>query len=67
MIDEGEASSERERVKARMAALGVLVTPPPPHGVTAENIDEIRDRAIESMRGAGELLDDIIDEDRGRV
>jgi hypothetical protein len=67
VVDADEVGSEREKVRARMAALGVLVAPPPPSGVTSENIDEIRERALESMRGIGPVLDDIINEDRDRL
>jgi len=59
-----------ERVKARAAALGMLAPPLPHVGEPLDpdiDIDELRERAIESMRGVGPILDSILDEDRGRL
>ena len=54
----------RARVRAKAAALGMLHP-----GTTSgpRQTPEARRRAIESMRGIGPVLDDILDEDRNRL
>ncbi|WP_156925756.1 FitA-like ribbon-helix-helix domain-containing protein [Glycomyces arizonensis] len=66
VVREDDRRSLEERVKARAAALGVLATPLRPVEKT-EDIDALRARAIESMRGAGRILDAVLDEDRDRL
>lgn len=59
-----------ERIKARAAALGLLAAPlpaPVDSKYADMDIDELREKAIDSMRGVGPILDSIIDEDRGRL
>jgi hypothetical protein len=60
-----ERRSEPDRVRARAAALGMLA--PEVGDVTlTQDAEELRRRAIESMRGAGAMIDRILDEDRER-
>ncbi|WP_199035002.1 FitA-like ribbon-helix-helix domain-containing protein [Glycomyces salinus] len=66
VVGSDEHRSEQEKVRARAAALGVLAEPLRPVDVT-EDPEELRARAAESMRGAGRILDAIIDEDRDRL
>ncbi|HEU5127586.1 MAG TPA: toxin-antitoxin system HicB family antitoxin [Glycomyces sp.] len=66
VVREDDRRSLEERVKARAAGLGILAPPLQPVENT-EDIDELRARAIESMRGAGPVIDAILDEDRDRL
>lgn len=65
VIGADDSRSEQEKVQARLAARGMLASAPPDDD--SIDRDELRARAIKSMRGAGKLLDAILDEDRDRL
>jgi plasmid stability protein len=65
VIGEDDGRTEQEKVQARLAARGMLASIP--RADETVDRDEQRAQAIESMRGAGELIDAILDEDRDRV
>lgn len=62
--------SRRDRLNLKHIALGELrgnVRPEPPlPRVSPEELEAIRERAIESMRGAGPIGDELIDYQRGK-
>ncbi|MFG3339888.1 toxin-antitoxin system HicB family antitoxin [Glycomyces sp. NPDC048151] len=69
VIGEGDGRSATEKVKARAAALGMLAPPlkvakeAPP----ARDVEALRNRVLDSMRGIGPIVDDMFAEDRDRL
>ncbi|MFC4336449.1 toxin-antitoxin system HicB family antitoxin [Salininema proteolyticum] len=66
LIGNDHRTSRRERVRARALSLGILANRhalPDPQA----DPDDLREKAIRSMRGAGEIADSLIEEDRGRL
>ncbi len=60
------ATSPRQQVRARAAALGLLAAPLTPPESHPEGADS-RQRVLDRTRGLGPVLDDLIDEDRDRT
>jgi antitoxin FitA len=62
----GDTASRKDRLKLRLVSVGVVgqhvgkadTAPIPTHN------SELRDRAIDSMRGAGQIIDNILDGER---
>jgi plasmid stability protein len=69
VIGEGDGRAEAEKVRARAAALGMLAPPlkAVEHGAQVRDVEVLRARVLDSMRGVGETLDAILDEDRDRL
>lgn len=60
-----DTQTPQERLRARAAALGLLNET---HIINAPQVSEPeRKRIIASTRGIGPILDEVIDEDRGRL
>ena len=59
---DADRGTRRDRLRAQAAAAGVLA---PVADVTQSAA--ARKRAIESMRGAGPLADQLLDDERGRI
>ncbi|MPY98260.1 MAG: toxin-antitoxin system HicB family antitoxin [Actinophytocola sp.] len=60
------ATSPRQQVRARAAALGLLAAPlAPPEQQPDDSRD--RERVLDRTRGLGSVLDDILAEDRDRT
>lgn len=69
VIGETDGRTETEKVRAKAAALGMLA----PHLKIAKettpvgDVEALRARVLDSMRGVGPILDSILDEDRDRL
>lgn len=70
VVGEGDGRTESERVRARAAALGMLAPPLKAverHGRPVKDVETLRAEVLDAMRGVGEILDGILDEDRDRL
>lgn len=69
VVGESNGRTETEKVRARAAALGMLASPlkAVEHGRQVRDVEALRAEVLESMRGVGEILDRILDEDRDRL
>lgn len=59
---DADQGDRRSRLRAAAAAAGILRSRPGP-GLSPE----VRERAIASTKGLGQVIDRILDEDRGRL
>ncbi|MDN3239763.1 FitA-like ribbon-helix-helix domain-containing protein [Glycomyces tritici] len=69
VIGEKDGRTATEKVRAKAAALGMLA---PPLKVAKEptatrDVEALRARVLESMRGVGPILDQMFEEDRDRL
>ncbi|MCC3764839.1 toxin-antitoxin system HicB family antitoxin [Glycomyces sp. TRM65418] len=70
VVGEGDGRTASERVRARAAALGMLAPPLKAverHDRPVKDVETLRAEVLDSMRGVGEILDGILDEDRDRL
>jgi plasmid stability protein len=69
VIGETDGRTATEKVRAKAAALGMLA---PPLKVAKEptalrDVEALRARVLDSMRGVGPILDQMFEEDRDRL
>jgi plasmid stability protein len=69
VVGESNGRTQTEKVRARAAALGMLAPPlkAVERGEHVRDVELLRAEVLESMRGVGEILDRILDEDRDRL
>ena len=69
VVSEGSGRTATEKVRARAAALGVLA--PPLKAVErsrpVRDAEVLRTEVLDSMRGVGPIVDEMLEEDRNRL